>query len=482
MPVYQAFRFELDPSTTTRSALGSHAGASRFAYNWGLALVKDRLEARQVLEVLAMRQGAGAGEARAWAAETAGPVPWTLYSLREEWNRVKDESAPWWRENSKEAYNSGFDALARALKGYFDSRGGARAGKPMGFPSFKKKGGRPSCRFGTGVIRVLDDRHVQLPRLGVIRTKEHTTALSDQVVAGTARVLSATIKEEAGRWFVSFGCKVVRRDPVATYPEAIVGVDLGVHHFAVLSTGELFENPRPISQRARRMARLNRELSRRQKGSKRRARTRAKLTRCHARVANLRRDTLHKLTTQLATAYGTVVIEDLAVKNMTACPRPKADPENPGHHLLNGHAAKAGLNRSILDASPGELRRQLSYKMSWHGGHLVVADRWFPSSKKCSSCKKAKATLSLSTRTYRCEHCGLVLDRDHNAARNLAAYGREHLVAGSGPETQNGRRGDAWCTSDTGAHSPKGPRGRKRQDGSGQPVKAVTASSQGEAA
>ena len=220
-------------------------------------------------------------------------------------------------------------------------------------------------------------------------------ALSDQVVAGMARVLSATVKEEAGRWSVSFGCALERHDPVATYPEAIVGVDLWLHHFAVLSTGELFENPRPISQRARRMARLNRELSRRQKGSKRRARTRAKLTRCHARVANLRRDTLHKLTTQLATAYGTVVIEDLAVKNMTACPRPKADPENPGHHLLNGHAAKAGLNRSILDASPGELRRQLSYKMSWHGGHLVVADRWFPSSKKCSSCKKAKATLSL---------------------------------------------------------------------------------------
>ena len=173
MPVYQAFRFELDPSTTTRSALGSHAGASRFAYNWGLALVKDRLDARQALEVLAMRQGAGAGEARAWAAETAGPVPWTLYSLRKEWNRVKDESAPWWRENSKEAYNSGFDALARALKGYFDSRGGARAGRPMGFPSFKNKGGQRSFRFSTGVIRVLDDRHVQLPRLGVIRTKEH---------------------------------------------------------------------------------------------------------------------------------------------------------------------------------------------------------------------------------------------------------------------------------------------------------------------
>ncbi len=482
MPVPQAFAFELDPSTTTRSALSSHAGASRFAYNWGLALVMDRLDARQVIYVLALRQGASAGEARAWAAETAGPVPWTLYSLRKEWNLVKDELAPWWRENSKEAYNSGFDALGRALKGYFDARSGARAGRPMGFPSLKKKGGRQSCRFSTGAIRVVDDRHVRLPRLGVIRTKEPTTALSDQVAAGSARVLSATVKEEAGRWFVSFGCEAERHDPVATYPDAIVGVDLGVHHLAAVSSGELFENPRPVSRYARRMARLNRELQRRQKGSKRPARTRTKLARCHRQVANVRRDGLHKLTTHLATAYGTVVIEDLAVKNMTASPRPKVDPCNPGAFVRNGARRKAGLNRSLCDTAPGELRRQLSYKMAWHGGHLVVADRFFPSSKQCSSCKKAKATLSLSTRTYGCEHCGLVLDRDQNAARNLADHGREHLVAGSGPETLNGRRGDTWCTSDTGAHSPKSPRGRKRQDGSGQPAKAVTASSQGEAA
>jgi putative transposase len=323
-------------------------------------------------------------------------------------------------------------------------------------------------------MRVVDDRHVQLPRLGVIRTKEHTTALSDQVVAGTARVLSATVKAEAGRWFVSFACVAERHDALATYPEAIVGVDLGVHHLAALSAGELFENPRPVSHYARRMARLNRELSRREQGSKRRARTKAKLARCHRKVANVRRDALHKLTTHLAITYGTVVIEDLAVRNMTACPKPKADPENPGHHLENGHAAKAGLNRSLLDTAPGEFRRQLTYKMGWHGGHLLVADRFFPSSKKCSSCKETKATLFLATRTYRCEHCGLILDRDLNAARNLAAYGKEHLVAGSGPETRNGRRGDA--------HSPKSPRGRKRQDGSGQPAKAVTASSQDEAA
>jgi len=137
-------------------------------------------------------------------------------------------------------------------------------------------------------------------------------------------------------------------------------VDLGVHHLVVLSTGELFENPRPISRHARRMARLNRELSRAQKGSRRRAKTGAKLARCHARVADLRRDSLHKLTTHLATAYGTVVIEDLVVKNMTVSPKAKADPENPGHHLLDGHAAKAGLNRSILDlAAPRHTTEQV---------------------------------------------------------------------------------------------------------------------------
>jgi putative transposase len=296
-----------------------------------------------------------------------------------------------------------------------------------------------------------------------------------------ARALSATVKEEAGRWFVSFGCEVERHDPVATYPDAVVGVDLGVHHLVVLSSRELFENPRLISRRARRMARLNRELSRAQKGSKRRARTRAELVRCHARVANARRDSLHKLTTHLATTYGIVVIEDLTVKNMTACPGPGLTPRTPVTTSQTATRPRPG-SKVHPRRLPGELRRQLSYKMGWHGGRLVLADRWFPSSKKCSSCGKAKATLSLSTRTCRCEHCGLVLDRDHNPARNLAAYGRKHLVAGSGLETRNGRGGDTSCTSDTGAHSPKSPRGRKRQDGSGQPAKAVTASSQGEAA
>ena len=154
----------------------------------------------------------------------------------------------------------------------------------------------------------------------------------------------------------------------------------------------------------------------------------------------MRADALHKLTTRLAKTCGTVVIEDLNVAGMTARPAPRADPDRPGRHLRNGARAKSGLNKAILDASPGELRRQLAYKCQWYGSTLVVADPWFPSSKTCSGCRTVKTKLSLAERVFRCEACGAVLDRDLNAARNLAAL-VDH-VAVSGAETINGRGGE----------------------------------------
>jgi putative transposase len=196
------------------------------------------------------------------------------------------------------------------------------------------------------------------------------------------------------------------------------------------------------------------------------------LARTHARVANARRDALHKLTTDLASTYGTVVIEDLNVSGMTATPKPKPDPERPRAFAHNGRRAKAGLNRAVRDVAPGEFRRQLTYKLAWRGGTLVVADRFFASSKTCSSCGETKTKLFLATRTYRCE-CGLEIDRDLNAALNLAAYGRR-VVAGSGPETENARGG---------GHRRPGPKPPvKREDGTVSAGKSVTASSQHEAA
>ncbi|MGH9063031.1 MAG: helix-turn-helix domain-containing protein, partial [Acidimicrobiales bacterium] len=178
MLVHQAYRFEMDPNNTARSALASHAGAARFAYNWGLATVIERLDAHRALSALAVRQGAGADEAKSWATELVRPVPWRLPALRREWNAAKSEVAPWWAQNSKESYNSGLDALARALKGFFDSRSGAREGPRVGFPRFHERGARRSFRVTTGAFGVVNDRHVRLPRIGVIRTKEPTAELT----------------------------------------------------------------------------------------------------------------------------------------------------------------------------------------------------------------------------------------------------------------------------------------------------------------
>lgn len=426
----QAFRFELDPSNQVCAGLVSHAGASRFAYNWGLRLVMERMGARRTMTVLALRQGASVEEAHTWARE-AVPIPWNLYALRKVWNAAKDEAAPWWAMNSKEAYSSGLDGLARALKAFSDSRSGRRKGPKIGFPAFHEVGSRRSCRFTTGGFRVIDQRHVRLPKIGVVRTKERTSALLDGVERGRVRVLSATISESAARWYVSFGCEVQRPDAAPTNPDGVVGVDLGVMSLAMLSTGEAVPNPRPLSRYSRRMERLHAELARRQgpsKGrrpSKRWQATQRRIRRCHAKVANARSDGLHKLTTTLATSYGTIVIEDLNVAGMTASSKGA------------GTRRKAALNRAILDTAPAELRRRLAYKSTWYGSTLVVADRWYPSSKTCSGCTGRKAILPLVQRTFRCEHCGLVLDRDLNAAINLAA-----LVAvvgtASGAETGQG--------------------------------------------
>jgi IS605 OrfB family transposase len=413
--VHQAYRFALDPTPRQQHRLASHTGAARFAHNWGLALVKKRLGSR--------------------AAGEAVQVPWSLFELRREWNGAKDQVAPWWPENSKEAYSSGLDSLARALKNWTDSRRSARAGRKVGFPRYKRKGGdREACRFTTGVIRVEPSRHhVTLPRLGTIRTHESTRKLACRLEQGTARILSATVSRQGGRWYVSITCQVQRAVRRPRRSEATIGVDVGIRHLAVLSDGQVIANPAPLQQAQRRLRRVNRQLARRcgpiaadgshRASSKRWQQTSRRLGRAHARVADVRRNALHQLTSELAGTYGVVVVEGLNIAGM----------------LRNRRLA-----RRIADAGWGELRRQLGYKTLWAGGVLVEADAFFPSSKICSGCGHVKAKLSLSERSYTCECCGLVLDRDENAARNLSALvqARGEVVAGSGPETENARGAD----------------------------------------
>lgn len=387
----EAVKVALDPTPTQERLLLSHAGAARFAFNAGLAHVKEALDASEKPE-------------------------WSFYSLVRWWNSSKDalavdaDGVPWWAENSKEAANTGLRSLASALSNWSKSRRGARKGRRVGFPKFKAKDQAvPRFAYTTGSFGLIegDPKALKLPRIGRVHCMENVAERVDG-----ARVLRMTVSKRAGRWYASL--TVERDTPVAVCAPkgGAVGIDLGVKTLATLSDGTIIDNPRCLAASERRLKRAQKALSRKAVGSKRRAKARAKVARLHAHVANQRGDAMHKATTWLASTYSDISVEDLNAAGM----------------VKNHHLAKA-----VSDAAFGEFRRQLDYKTARTGATLHVIDRWYPSSKTCSGCGRVKAKLSLSERVYRCDACGLSMDRDLNAAVNI-------LVAGSAPETQNAHR------------------------------------------
>jgi putative transposase len=396
--VIRAFLFALDPTDAQAEAFRSHCGAQRFAYNWGLALIRANLEQRA-----AERSYGIAGD------QLTEPVGWSAWSLRRAWNEAKDVRAPWWAQNSKEAYSCGLANLATALSNWSSSRSGARAGRRVGFPRFKGRRGRLSCRFSTGAFGLgTDRRHIQLPRIGQVRTHESTRKLARKVEAGIARIRSATLSWQRGRWHVAFSVELPDHELASRPDGRVVGVDLGIKSLAVLSTGQVVPNPRHLDGVLRALRRAGRQASRR-RGPDRRThtapsnrwrRTKERIAALHTRVGNARRDGLHKLSTRLVREHDTIVIEDLNVAGMVRNRR---------------------LARHIAGLGVAELRRQLDYKTRDAGVRLVVADRWYPSSKTCSACGAVRAKLTLAQREFVCESCGARLDRDLNAARNLAA-------------------------------------------------------------
>ena len=336
----QAYRFALDPSPRQVRALDSHCGGARFAFNHMLAHVKAVLSQRDA------ERSYGIGE-----QELTPSQGWTLPALRKSWNQRKQVFAPWWGENSKEVYNTGLDGLARGLHAWSKSRCGERAGPKIGFPRFKSKHRTSkSIRFSTGAIRVAPDRHhVTLPVLGTIHTHESTRKLARRMEAGTAKILSATVRCQGGRWYCSFGVIVegkTRAAPAARWPHPRVGVDAGVVDLLVVAAPdgtelERIPAPRPLRAAQTKLARLQRRAARRQgrwnpvtqtrrDPSKRWLATQAQLGRVHARTANIRRHELHHATTRLARAHQVIVAEHLNVSGMAR----------------GGGTAKRGLNRA----------------------------------------------------------------------------------------------------------------------------------------
>ncbi|RYX81056.1 transposase [bacterium] len=388
MKITRAYKVELDPNNEQRTALLRHCGAARFVYNWGLA---HKIEAREKGEKVLNWQ----------------KLDGVLRS-------IIDEEFPWLRETSKWSRQVALANLDNAYKAFFDRCKKGKKGKATGFPKFKsRKSGIGG--FGDFAYIVRSDS-IKLSCIGRVRLKE-----SNCIPLGgygkntdTIRFYGARITERAGRWFVSVHVEIEVPDAIAK-TENIIGVDMGVKSLAVASNGLTFENPKALKCRERKLKRLSRQLSRKVKGSTNRKKAARRVAVLHAKVADVRRHTLHHVSHVLTRKASVLVIEDLNVQGM----------------MKNHHLAQA-----IGDASFGELRRQLTYKSQWRGVELVVAPRFFPSSKTCFSCGAVNADLKLSHRVWSCE-CGARVDRDLNAALNL------RNVAASRAETLNACGGES---------------------------------------
>ena len=352
--------------------LARAAGTARYAFNGGLALCKRLLDAGK-------------------------PVPHAA-ELHRQWNAEKPQRS-WVYGVSKCCGQEALRDLDRAFANFWRGR---KEGRRVGFPRFRRKHGRRDSFRLTGSIKV-HPKSVTLPRMGCVRTKETTEKFR-------GRILSATVSREADRWYVSLAVEVERDDPQPV-EGPVVGIDLGLKCFAVLSDGTQMQSPKALAKALRRLRHRQRLHSRKQRGSRNRRKSAAGLARVHRRIRCQRADLLHQLSTTLAKTKSVIVVQDLSVRGMVR-----------NHHLA----------RPIADAAWSEFRRMLAYKTQWYGSQLVVAPRFYPCNEdvlgpRPRQGRDAAWAAGLSVRGVRSG------DRpDLNAARNLAS-----LVAGSSPETQN---------------------------------------------
>ena len=379
MLVQRAYKTELDLNNRQMTACRQHAGAARWAYNWGLRIKQER-----------------------YTASKRSP---TAIELHRELNALKKTDVPWMYEVSKCAPQEALWNLDAAFQQFFRRCALKKQGKWTGqarvspFQDQEDGTGQfPAHRLHRGVG--YSDRAASAGP-----TAAQRAGLSADL---RGKILSATVSEQAGHWYVSVQVEEELAVPENTGP--VVGIDLGVKQLATLSDGTVIPNPRHLKRRLKKLKRLQRVVSRRKKGSHNRKKAVRKLATLHRQITNQRHNTLHQVTTRLAKTKSVLVIENLNVSGM----------------LKNHHLAQA-----IGDVGFSEFKRQLLYKASWYGSRVILADRWEPSSKRCSGCGWVDAELTLSDRIFHCEQCGLVLDRDLNAAINLMQ------LAGSSSDSHN---------------------------------------------
>ena len=421
MKILRAYKVELAPNDVQKTALLKHCGAARFVYNWGL---NSKIEAYK-----------------------AGEKPLSGQKLDGVLRAIIDDQFPWMRDVSSSARQGALANLDKAYKNFFDRCKKGKKGKETGFPKFKsrKNGVGGFVAFGYTTT----SKAISIARVGEVRLKEKNYL----PIGGygknseTVRFYGARITERAGRWYISVQVEIEVDEPKPK-AEKIVGVDFGVKTLAVCSDGTEFQSPKALKANLKRLARAQRSMSRKIEAAKKTNRplrecknfqkSKAKVAKIHARVADVRRHNLHHVSHVLTRKSSVVCIEDLNVAGM----------------VKNRHLARA-----ISDLGFGELRRQIEYKAKWRGVDVVIADRWFPSSKLCGACGVVKEKLSLSERFWTCG-CGVRHDRDINAANNLKNLAANRAVSACGEESS----GEALASRETGlceARSGQGKRKRK---------------------
>ncbi|QIZ70703.1 RNA-guided endonuclease InsQ/TnpB family protein [Oxynema aestuarii] len=360
------FKTQLKVNLTQRQKLARHAGVARHAYNWGHGLC---------LGILSHNAACRPDEKIKFP---------TAIDLHKWLNKLVKPENLWYYEVSKCVPQYALRHLAQAWQDCFK--------KKKSRPKFKKKGRQDSFTLD-GTIKILSENKIQVPVIGILKTYER--------LSGNYQPKNVTISREADRWFISFKIDV-NVTPTEKKTD-VVGIDLGIKALATLSTGVSIEGIKAYKKYSNKLARLQRQVSRKSLGSANRKKSQLQVQKLHRRIANLRKDTLHKLTLQSCKNHAVNVIENLNGSGMMA-----------NHKLA----------KSIADMGFYEFRRQMEYKSQIYGSQLIIVDRFYPSSKICSNCGSIKDSLLLSERLFGCDHCHLKIDRDLNAAKNLEKIGR----------------------------------------------------------
>ena len=354
--INKSHKIKLNPTKTQKIFFEKSFGTARFCFNWAL---------------------------NKWQEDYKNGIRQTAYSLIKHLNYIKKEDFPWMQEVGKCCGQYAIHNVEAAYKKMWKEK--------KGYPNFKKKGLMDSFVSSENSVQFYQkDGKIWIPRLGWVKCHED--------LRFEGKVNNVVISKKAGMYFASINI-VSNETPIVSENQAVVGVDLGIKELATCSDGTVFKNPKALKNNLKALKRLQRSVSRKIKGSSNRKKAIKKLAKKHYRVSCIRNNALHQATSILAKNYGTIVIEDLNIKGMVK---------------------NRKLSQAISDVGFGEFRRQLEYKSKWYGSEVVVANRFYASSKICSCCGNKKDKLKLSERVYECYVCGNKIDRDLNASKNLA--------------------------------------------------------------